>query len=262
MAHVEDSFHEGGSLLLPLDDDPNGEKSDQGGEYSGGIFEKKIIKAQKHPEQLQKLRSSVNSITQLRISTYKAYGQQITTNSLDKREVVFVKLNLIPLPSSVHLVMSHLSPIGAWASGSLKMLYNYSLGQHGSEVSRYFLQNIMEPTDTIVAASRDLVQSLSLFLERRSNVDVGTIRKGILQDVAALKSSRKQLQKIFSDTIKPEIMRIKQCSVGDIKCFTWYLFLMSTMTELEELGSKIAKDDRYLERDGYLSFFVSWYTRR
>ena len=257
MGHVEKSFHKGGSLLPTLEDGIQTET-----DASGGLFEKKIIKAQQQPEKLQELRSAVNSITQLRISTYKAYGQQITTNSLDKREVVFIKLNLIPLPQSIHLVMSHLSPIGAWTSGSLKLLYNYTLGQGGSRVSKHFLQNMLEPTDGIIASSKDLVGSVSRFLDRRSNAHVEEIRKDILQNVTALQSFRKQLQVTFTESIQPEILDIEECTIGDIKCLAWYLFLMSTMTELEILGSSIVKDNRYLERDDYFSFFVSWYTRR
>ncbi len=261
MGFVENSLHKGGGLLSSFDDgdDQNVKTKDP---CSGGLFEKKIIRAQQHPQQLEELRSEVNGITRLRISAYQAYGKQITTNSLDKREVLFIKLNLIPLPTSIHLIMSHLSPIGAWTSGSLKMLYNYNLGERGGAVSKYFLQNILEPTDSVMVASKALVKWISRFLERRSNAKVEEIRKDILEDASSLLSSRKRLQHTFVNSIQPEILNMKECSIGDIKCLTWYVLLMSTITELERMGTKIAKDDRYLERDDYTSFFVSWYTRR
>lgn len=259
MEHVEKSFHKGGALLSSFDD---GREIEEKGICSGGVFERKIIRAQQYPQQLEELRSAVNGITQLRISTYQAYGKQITTNSLDKREVVFIKLNLIPLPASIHLVMSHLSPLGAWTSGSLKMLYNYNLGQRGGAVSKYFLQNMMEPTDSVLVASKVLVRSISRFLERRSNVKVEEIRQDILEDVAALETSRKRLRQTFMNSVQAEIISMKECTIGDIKCLTWYVLLMWAMGELECMGNKIAKDDRYIERDDYTSFFISWYTRR
>lgn len=260
MGHLEKSYDHGGSLMLTMAKEDDEVQDDE--THSKGTFEERLVQSQQNAEQLQELRSSVNEITRLRISSYKAYGQQVTLNSLDKREVTFLTLNLIPLPESVHLVMSHVSPIGAFASGSSKLVYIYTLGRHGGPSSKRFLQHILEPTDSIMAASRTLVESVSRFLERRSNSRVQEIREKILKDVAALRSARKDVHKIFVELIQPEILKVKSCTVGDIKCFAWYIMIMSSMTQLEELGSKIGKDNRYLERDDYSSFFVSWYTRR
>lgn len=76
-----------------------------------------------HPELLSDLLADVDSITKLRIGSFKAFAKEVTLNSLDKRELHFVQLNLIPLPQSVHLVYRDLTMLGSMVRLTLGIVF-------------------------------------------------------------------------------------------------------------------------------------------
>jgi hypothetical protein len=258
LGYFEKSFHSGATLqrknTIGSDDDPDGEK--------GTIFEKKLVYSVRHADRLNEVRGAVNAITKLRIDSLKAFGKEMTLNSLDKREVVFWKVTILPLPQSLNLIRSRLVPFGGFVSASSKSSYSYLLGQSASEPTTFFLEHMLEPTDSVIAAAKSLASSIAASFDNHSSAELIELRDSISQGMAELQKARDNVRHVFCTNVQQKLLEMSTCSSGDLKCLVWYQFLMAASRELQSLAAIMCKDDRCLERDTYTSFFTAWYTRR
>ncbi len=112
----------------------------------------------------EQLLEDVDSITRLRIGPFRASAKEITLNSLDERELQFVKLNLVPLPRSARLVVRDMSVLGSMIRALFKSLHL----AFGDDTSHGALKNVLngvrQPTNDPLATSGVLVGAIGTFL--------------------------------------------------------------------------------------------------
>ena len=207
------------------------------------------------------LLDDVDSITRLRIGSFKAFAKEITLNSLDKRELQFVKLNLVPLPRSVRLVVRDMSVLGSMISASFKSLY-LALGDDTSHRAlKNVLNGVRQPTNDLLAASSVLVDAIGKFLVDQ-RLDCLDIHRDVVEVAASnVRTARVALAKAWHAT-QPRIT-VENPSPAKLKLLAYYAFMLRALYRLEILGSSaILKEAGYSERDSWSTFWTSWYTER
>jgi len=219
---------------------------------------------------LAELLADVDSITKLRIGSFKAFAKEITLNSLDKRELQFVKLNLIPLPPSVRLVVRDLAAFGSMVSASCKALY---LGLTTPDAShdaarnalREVLADVIRPTDELIDAAEMLVISIGSFLAEQREERLGPSgahRAAVAEAVQAVSAARSRLASAFETAARPKIVRRAGgggASGATLKILAYYAFCVRALYCLEAMGRAIVDVDGYSDRDGWSTFFKGWY---
>jgi len=219
---------------------------------------------------LAELLADVDSITKLRIGSFKAFAKEITLNSLDKRELQFVKLNLIPLPPSVRLVVRDLAAFGSMVSASCKALY---LGLTTPDAShdaarnalREVLADVIRPTDELIDAAEMLVISIGSFLAEQRKERLGPSgahRAAVAEAVQAVSAARSRLASAFETAARPKIVRRAGgggASGATLKILAYYAFCVRALYCLEAMGRAIVDVDGYSDRDGWSTFFKGWY---
>ena len=207
-----------------------------------------------------KLLDDVDSITRLRIGSFKAFAKEITLNSLDKRELQFVQLNLVPLPRSVRLVVRDMSILGSMISASFKSLY-LALGDDTSHRALLnVLSGVRQPTNDLLAASGVLADAIGKFLADQRR-DCLAIHRDVIELAAGdVRFARGALAKAWH-AAQPAIIA-ENPSPTKLKLLAYYAFMLRALYRLEILGSTaILNEDGYSERDSYTTFWTSWYHR-
>ena len=217
---------------------------------------------------LAELLADVDSITKLRIGSFKAFAKEITLNSLDKRELQFVKLNLIPLPPSVRLVVRDLAAFGSMVSASCKALY---LGLTTPDAShdaarnalREVLADVIRPTDELIDATGVLVGAIGSFLAEQREERLGPSgahRAAVAEAVQAVSDARSRLASAFETAARPKIVRAGGggASGATLKILAYYAFCVRALYCLEAMGRAIVDVDGYSDRDGWLTFWSGW----
>jgi hypothetical protein len=210
----------------------------------------------------ERLVLDIDTITRLRISSFKACAKEIMLNSLDERELQFIKLNLIPLPSSVRLASIDASLLGSIVSASCKSLYlaTSGLAKNSTMMSALF-EAVSPDTSILLEESEILSKSIQRFLQEQRKNDLAARLDDVQLAVSSVQSARKNLSLTYADQARAKILG-SDISYGELKLLAYYSFLLRALLRIEELGVKILTDEKYLERDGFSSFFTSWYTRR
>lgn len=212
------------------------------------------------PKILAKFRQYAESITKLRLATFKGIVQQKKLNSLDHRLVLFLEVTLIPLPKSIDIILYRLSRVGAFTSASAKSLKNNLIMAQSDAPMVYFLEEIMLSTEEMLIQAKNLSARICSTFERCSNRNLMKARENVglaLKDMAA---SRKALREKYL-SIQSELMAIKNWKYGDLKVLIFYQFVLEAIVQLETLALEIVTDDCTMERDGYFSWMFSWWTR-
>ena len=209
---------------------------------------------------LAKFRQYSESITKLRLATFKGIVQQKKINSLDHRIVLFLEVTLIPLPKSIDLILHRLSRFGAFTSASAKSLKNNLITLQGGAPTEFFLKEIMYDTEDILVQAKKLSTSICTTFERCSNKKLMQAREQVGLALKDMSASRKALREKYL-SIQSRLMAMNTWKYGDLRLLIFYQFLLEATVQLEALALDIVTDDRTMERDGYFSWIFSWWTR-
>ena len=206
------------------------------------------------------LLADVDDITKLRIGSFKAFAKEITLSSLDKRELQFVKLNLIPLPGSVRLAVRDLSMVGSMISASFKALHLALTDDTAYRSVVEVLNDVHQPTNKLLEASGVLVDAIGKFLSEQQASNLSFHRDAVQQAAADVRDARESLSKAWYAS-QPAIVSSSP-SPAKLKLLAYYAFMLRALHRLETLGSSAILDEPgYSERDGWSSFWTSWYRR-
>jgi hypothetical protein len=254
-AQLDDSWHRVDALL----DDQDAEVSDPKVSFSIESIESGEAQGFRTSALRAQLLGDVDAITRLRIGSFKAFAKEIEFNSLDKRELHFVKLNLIPLPRSVHLVVKDMSVLGSMISASFKSLH-LALGDDMTRAAlKDVLNAVRRPTNDLLATSGVLVAALAEFLADQRGDCLAIHRDVVERAVADVGAARGALAKAWRDAVQPEIIA-QNPSPTKLKLLAYYAFMLRALYRLETLGSAVMKEHGYSERDSWSTFWTSWCT--
>lgn len=182
-------------------------------------------------------------------------------SSLDRRQVLFVKVTLIPLPLGIDLTFARLDPMGAFVSGAFKTLRSTILRRRGGAAQEYFLGHMLDPMDSMLISIRKLSAVVSSMFESNSPKKLVSLRIPLKDALHELSLAREPLQSAFHQS-KDGLLTIEEWLYGDLKCMVWYQFLMTACAQLEDLGRLLLHDDRAIDRDNYFSWITTPWTRR
>jgi uncharacterized paraquat-inducible protein A len=199
------------------------------------------------------LSESTSSSFQTRLEIVKAILTEKITNSLENWRFFFFDVTLIPLPLACKLVFVRVSSMGIQINVCLHELKSSLYKNNQVVFQDLFFSNMMDQTRKLY----DSTKELSLLIA--DNISQSTRENDLAQTkmLATLKlvsSIRLSLSETFVSII--DELESTPVSLGDLKCLSFYLYLLAALDQVHRLARDLCTDSRMRVRDSYMTFVV------
>ena len=199
------------------------------------------------------LSESTSSSFQTRLEIIKAILTEKSTNSLENWRFFFFDITLIPLPLACKLVFVRVSSMGIQINVCFHALKSSLYKKNQFFFQDVFFSNMMDQTRQLYDSTKELSLLIADNISQSTHEN-DLARTRILATLKLISSLRVSLLETFiSITHELESAPV---SLGDLKCLSFYLYLLAALDQVHRLARDLCTDDRMRVRDSYMTFVV------
>lgn len=194
---------------------------------------------------------STSSSFQTRLALVKAILTEKGLNSLENWKFFFFNVTLISLPVACKLVFVRVSGMGIQINVYLHALKSSVFKSSQGLFQDLFFSKMMDQTRHLF----DLTKELSLLIADNISQSTGEndlAQTRMLAILDLVSSIRLNLFETFA-SITDEL-ESTPVSLGDLKCLSFYLYLLAALDQVHRLARDLCTDDRMRVRDNYMTF--------